>query len=192
VDETAADDDGLWHRSWLLRVMQYKHVYSAQSSSTSTTSGTTGVSIIGPAQSYATNQAMTLLSGINYIATLLEEDLVRVPTLIVPGVSSGVLISVRDPYGIDLSDDLPWLRVIGDELVFDTTAPAFIDGDELVILSSAPASVVGDEIIFNSYPGGEDMYFDDVLPWITLEGDELVFDTSAPAFIDGDELVVLK
>lgn len=141
VDDTVRDDDGMWNRAWLLRVDQFNHIYSANSSSASSSSATQGVSVFGAAARIGSSTTyLTLASSVNYTATLLEEEFIRPPTLLLGGVSAGVLESIRDFYGIVDEDymyfdvsPLTWYTVVGDELVFDSSGPVAIDGDEIVV-----------------------------------------------------------
>lgn len=80
VLEDWEDDDGKWDRLWLLRADTYKHKRSRGQRQSST-----GVAVSRGVQGpgYSTS--------INYTATLLEEDLIKPPALIVPAISAGIL-----------------------------------------------------------------------------------------------------
>jgi hypothetical protein len=77
VYEDHRDMDGTWSRFWICWIDTFKHVRSRVS------------------DSLAANDAIQ--TTVAYRATLMEEELIRVPTMILPGVSSGVIETVVGP-----------------------------------------------------------------------------------------------
>lgn len=72
VAERHATPDHVYERLWLLKVSTYRHSFSAGSSRANSTGGGLG-------------------SGVGFQAILVEEERIAVPSLILPGRSSGVL-----------------------------------------------------------------------------------------------------
>lgn len=79
-------------------------------------------------------ETSTVLPTVGYEAMLFEEEEMKVPSLVLAGVSGGI---TRPPYGIQgeelYFEDLPWVSVDGDELVFYEGGPVSVEGDELVV-----------------------------------------------------------
>lgn len=121
VVEPYRDEDGLFEIRWGMRAESYKHMFGS-----GTSAGSTGGS---------------LDTAISYEAVLLDEERIQVPALIVPAPSSGVIQTPRDSYalvGDDIYFDTPidWVTPQGDDLIFDSNAPARIDPakpDELIV-----------------------------------------------------------
>lgn len=118
VSEDHKDDDGSWQLLWGMRVESYKHIY-----------GDTSVQDAGP-----------LATQVAYTSTLLVEDRIAVPSLIVPGYKRGIgrPTSLQEPVGliedsIYFNEPTPGVTTQGDELIFDSTAPATVVGDEIVV-----------------------------------------------------------
>lgn len=117
VPESHRDSKGSWELLWAMRVESYKHVYGGAE-----TSEGSGI----------------LDTVVGYSATLLEEDRIDAPALIVPGRTRPKVATTADPYGVQ-GDDLyftdltPGLSAQGDDLIFNDNAPAFVEGDDLVV-----------------------------------------------------------
>ncbi len=110
VEGTERDDEELWDRAWLFEVKTYKHDYDGED----------------------------LQTTVGYLGTVAEEDLIRAPFLIMPGLSGGVLKTPIGPYGVQgddlyFNDPLPWATAQGDDLVFDSSGPVVVEGDDMVV-----------------------------------------------------------
>lgn len=122
VAEIYRNDDGLFEVLWAMLVKTYRHLYGIANDQ-----GTPGLG------------AGSLDTEISYTATILAEDKIAVPTLLVPGQrSSGIHVFLRDPYGVDDEDiyfdqPLTWPSAQGDDLIFHDTAPIAVAGDDLVV-----------------------------------------------------------
>lgn len=101
IYERWEDDDGIWDRAWLLQADAYRHKRArAGQQSSATSRGSEG-------PGYSTSLAA-------YTAAILEEELLKIPALIVPGISSGVLLNLNMVLGSDASGfwffpDVPWI-----------------------------------------------------------------------------------
>lgn len=105
VEETFRDDDGTWDRAWACEFEALKHPFGE-----------------------------SLDTMANYAGTIVEEEKIRIPALIVPALSAGMLRAIYGRDGDDLyfSASLPWIRVEGDDLIFSGDMVS-VDGDDLVI-----------------------------------------------------------
>ena len=122
VAEDLKDDEGHLEILWSMRTEAYKHGYNTQLGQ-GTNSATSGV--LG-----------TLLT---YSATILEENVVRPPALIVPGTSPGIFPSYPQTntdtygtYGIDgddvyFMDDVDWIAVNAEEIIVYENETVAID-----------------------------------------------------------------
>lgn len=129
------DDDGTWDREWLLQVDAYRHrrARSQQNSTRSQQDSTTSES-----PGYSTQVAHT--------ATILREELLATPTLIVPRASSGVLQTLGR---------VVWSEASG--FWFDSDQAANPEGQQWVGLDSTGAWI--DEEAAEWRAGLDDMGF---------------------------------
>lgn len=106
VEETFRDDDGTFDRAWACEIKSLRHPFGE-----------------------------SLDTEANYAGTIVEEERIRVPTLIVPALSAGMLrvIYGRDGDEVYFAASLSWVRREEDELVFLEGEIVMLDGDELVI-----------------------------------------------------------
>lgn len=121
VVEPRIDSDGIWELLWAFRIGTYRHLYDGGSSGGSEDAGLLGT-LVG------------------YTATIIEEDRIRPPDLIVPAYSPGLVKLPPPPYGVSGNDiyfnsGLDWVAATGDDLIFYDSAPelATVSGDDIVV-----------------------------------------------------------
>ena len=117
VTEPRRDDDGLWEVVWQMRTETYRHVFDGSN-----------------------DQGGTLSSKIAYTATILSEERIDTPFLLIPRPTGGVVGTQRPSYGVEgeeiyFDSPTPWVFPLGDELIFDTANFGNINivGDEMIV-----------------------------------------------------------
>lgn len=147
IYERFENNDGLFERLWLMKILSYSNPYGTES--TSGSGGASSTENLHAALVDAGSNTGVLATMVAYSAAIVEEEKVYVPTLIIPRSalslgSTGVLRTPTEPVGLAAYgvsgdyiyfdfDRVAWVRAEGDYLTFDDAGPVRVEGDYIVV-----------------------------------------------------------